>query len=229
MAGNGREMAAERSGDAGFRHYGPELIADGVVHAVGIVLTIAAGSALLALAAFHTAPAEYAAAIFYVATLLTGLSVSLAYNLWPATPARAMLRRFDHAAIYLLIAATYTPFLLQIEDATLSRSMMAAVWGAALAGMAVKLFLPGRFDRLAIGFYLAIGWSGIVILRPLVGTLRPLTVALIVAGGIVYSCGVLVFLLKGVRFQSAVWHGFVLAGAGLHLAAVMDCLVVARL
>jgi hemolysin III len=229
MTGNGREAAAGRSGEAGFHQYGAELIADGIVHAVGIVLAIAAGSALLALAAFHTAPAEYAAAVFYVASLLTGLSVSLAYNLWPPTPARSMLRRFDHAAIYLLIAATYTPFLLQIEDAALSRAMTAAVWGAALAGIAVKLFLPGRFDRLAIALYLAIGWSGVVILRPLVGTLRPLTVGLIVAGGIVYSCGVLVFLLKGVRFQNALWHSFVLAGAGLHLAAVIDCLVVARL
>jgi hemolysin III len=229
MTGDGGETAELGSGDSGFHQYGAELIADGIVHAVGIMLTIAAGSALLALAAFHTAPAEYAAAVFYVASLLTGLSVSLAYNLWPATPARSMLRRFDHAAIYLLIAATYTPFLLQIEDAALSRATTAAVWGAALVGMAVKLFLPGRFDRLAIAFYLAIGWSGVVMLRPLLGTLRPLTVGLIVAGGIVYSCGVLVFLLKGLRFQNAVWHGFVLAGAGLHLAAVMDCLVVARL
>ena len=92
--------------------------------------------------------------------------------------------------------------------------MMAVVWGAALAGMAVKLLLPGRFDRLAIAFYLAIGWSGAVVLRPLVGTLPPLTLGLIIAGGIVYSCGVLVFVLKDMRFQSAVWHGFVVAGAG---------------
>ncbi|TIU59310.1 MAG: hemolysin III family protein, partial [Mesorhizobium sp.] len=92
-------------------HYSrAEMIADGVVHAVGIVLAIAAGSALLALAAFHTGPGEYIAAAFYVVSLLTVLSVSLAYNLWPvSSPAKWILRRFDHAAIYLLIAATYTP------------------------------------------------------------------------------------------------------------------------
>jgi len=206
-----------------------EVVADGVVHAVGIVLAIAAGSALLALAASRTAPGEYLAAAFYVTALTAGLSVSLAYNLWPATPARSLLRRLDHAAIYLTIAATYTPFLLQIEDRATARAMAATVWGAALLGIAVKLFLPGRFDRLAIAFYLAIGWSGVAVVRPLAGTLPTLTVGLVVAGGIVYSCGVLVFVLKSVRFQSAVWHGFVVAGAGLHLAAVMDCLVVARL
>ena len=124
----------------------------GIVHAVGIVLTIAAGSALLALAASRTAPGEYIAAAFYVTALLIGLSVSLAYNLWPATPAKSVLRRFDHAAIYLLIAATYTPFLMQIEDATTARAMAATVWAAALLGMGVKLFLPGRFDRLAIAY-----------------------------------------------------------------------------
>ena len=104
-----------------------------------------------------------------------------------------------------------------------------SVWGAALLGMAVKLFLPGRFDRLAIAFYLAIGWSGAAVAGPLAGTLPPLTLGLVVAGGIVYSCGVLVFALRKLRFQNAVWHGFVVTGAGLHMAAVMDCLVVARL
>ena len=93
-----------------------EIIADGVVHAVGIVLAIAAGSALLALSALHAGPGEYVAAIFYVVSLLTVLSISLAYNLWPLTPAKWILRRFDHAAIYLLIAATYTPFLAQLDD-----------------------------------------------------------------------------------------------------------------
>lgn len=156
-----------------FHYSRAEMIADGVVHAVGIVLAIAAGSALLSLSAFHAGPGEYVAAIFYVVSLLTVLSISLAYNLWPLTPAKWMLRRFDHAAIYLLIAATYTPFLAQLDDAAVTGTMIAVVWGAAVAGMAIKLFLPGRFDRLAIVFYLAIGWSGIVVIRPLLDTLPP--------------------------------------------------------
>ena len=211
-------------------HYSrAEMIADGIVHAVGIVLAIAAGSALLALAAFHTGPGEYVAAAFYVVSLLSVLSVSLAYNLWPVSPAKWILRRFDHAAIYLLIAATYTPFLAQLDGSPLAVSMIILVWVAAAIGIAIKVLLPGRFDRLAIVFYLAIGWSGIVLVEPLVQTLPTTSIALIVAGGIVYSCGVIFFAWKGLRFHNALWHGFVVTGAGLHLAAMVDCLVINRL
>jgi hemolysin III len=206
-----------------------ELIADGIVHAVGIVLAIAAGSALLAMSPFHTAPAEYAAVVFYVASLLTVLSISCAYNLWPVSPVKWMLRRFDHAAIYLLIAGTYTPFLAQLDDAAIARTMLAVVWSAAAIGMTIKLFLPGRFDRLAVVFYLAIGWSGAAIAGTLLETLPASTVWLMVAGGVAYSCGVVFFVWRTLRFQSAVWHSFVVTGAGLHLAAVMDCLVINRL
>jgi hemolysin III len=212
-------------------HYSrAEMIADGIVHAVGIVLAISAGSVLLALAAFHAGPGEYVAAAFFVASLLTVLSVSLAYNLWPvSSPAKWILRRFDHAAIYLLIAATYTPFLAQLDRSPLAIWMIALVWTAATIGIAIKVLLPGRFDRLAIAFYLAIGWSGVVVVKPLVETLPTTSIALIVAGGIVYSCGVIFFAWKGLRFHNALWHGFVVTGAGLHLAAMVDCLVINRL
>ncbi|RWC93464.1 MAG: hemolysin III family protein [Mesorhizobium sp.] len=211
-------------------HYSrAEMIADGIVHAVGIVLAIAAGSAFLAIAAFHAGPGEYIAAAFYVVALLTVLSVSLAYNLWPvSSPAKWILRRFDHAAIYLLIAATYTPFLAQLDGSPLAVSMIVLVWTAAVVGIAIKVLFPGRFDRLAIVFYLAIGWSGIVLVGPLVQTLPATSIALIVAGGIVYSLGVIFFAWKGLRFHNAVWHGFVVTGAGLHLAAMVDCLVINR-
>jgi hemolysin III len=204
------------------------LIADGVIHAIGIVLAIAAGSALLSLAVPHTAPGEYVAVVFYVIALLTVLSISLAYNLWPLTPGKWILRRFDHAAIYLLIAATYTPFLAQLDDTAAAAWMTALVWIAACAGMAIKLFLPGRLDRLAILFYLAIGWSGAVVAQPLLDTLPPLTVALVLAGGIVYSLGIVFFVWHRLRFQNALWHGFVVTGAGLHCAAIIHSLVIAR-
>ncbi|WP_256752750.1 hemolysin III family protein [Mesorhizobium sp. Mes31] len=211
-------------------HYSrAEMIADGIVHAVGIVLAIAAGSALLALAAFRVGPGEYIAAAFYVVSLLTVLSVSLTYNLWPvSSPKKWVLRRFDHAAIYLLIAGTYTPFLAQLDGSPLAGWMIVLVWCAAALGITIKVFFPGRFDRLAIVFYLAIGWSGIILAKPIVQTLPTTSIALIVAGGIVYSCGVIFFAWKGLRFHNALWHGFVVTGAGLHLAAMVDCLVINR-
>nr|WP_200957781.1 hemolysin III family protein [Mesorhizobium sp. Root157] len=212
-------------------HYSrAELIADGIVHALGIILAIAAGSAMLALATSRSGTGEYVAAVFFVVSLVTVLSVSLAYNLWPvASPAKWVLRRFDHSAIYLLIAATYTPFLAQLEASFLTRLMIALVWSAAAMGIAVKIMLPGRFDRLAVLFYLAIGWSGLVLVGPLVDTLPATALALLVAGGIAYSCGVVFFVWKGLPFHNALWHGFVVTGSGLHLAAMMDCLVIDRL
>jgi len=222
-------LSAEIPFSGRFDYSRAELIADGIVHAVGIVLAISAGSILLAFSVFHTGPWEYAAAVFYVVALLTGLSISCAYNLWPISRAKWVLRRFDHAAIYLLIAGTYTPFLAQLDDTGTARLMLGVVWAAAAAGIAIKLILPGRFDRLAVVFYLAIGWSGVVILRPVVETLPATTLWLIATGGIVYSTGVIFFMWQRLRFQNAVWHAFVVTAAGLHLAAVMDCLVVNRL
>ncbi len=205
-----------------------ELLADGIVHAIGIVFAITAGAVLLWLAAGRTAVAEYIATIFYVVSLLTVLSVSCAYNLWPASRAKWILRRFDHSAIYLLIAGTYTPLLAQLEGTT-AGLMLALVWGAAIAGIVLKLRFPGRFDRAAIGFYLGIGWSGIVVAGDLAQIVPQSTIWYITAGGICYSAGVIFFVWRNLRFQSAVWHGFVVSGAGLHLAAMMDLLVVNRL
>lgn len=212
-----------------FHYSRAELVADGIVHAVGIVLAISAGSILLAFSVFHAGLWEYVAAVFYVVSLLTVLSISLAYNMWPVSQAKWVLRRFDHAGIYLLIAGTYTPFLAQIGDRAMAATMALVVWGAALAGMAIKLFLPGRFDRLAVVFYLAMGWSGVIFARSLLDVLPPATLWLIVLGGVFYSVGVVFFVWQSLRFQSAVWHGFVVTGAAFHMFAVMDCLVINRI
>ena len=216
---------------AGRFHYSKaELIADGIVHAVGIVLAVSAGSILLAFSIFHTGPWEYIAAVFYVVSLLTVLSISCAYNLWPISRAKWVLRRFDHAAIFLLIAGTYTPFLAQLDDLTTARTMIGVVWGAAAIGIAVKLLFPGRFDRLAVVFYLAIGWSGVSIMRlgprhaarhhPVADRRR--------RHRLFHGRGVLRLAAHcASRMRSGM--RFVVVAAGLHLAAVMDCLVINRL
>jgi len=199
-----------------------ELIADGIVHAIGIVLAIVAGSALLVLAWPYAGRAEYVAALFYVVSLTTVLSISCAYNLWPISPTKWLLRRFDHAAIYLLIAGTYSPFLALLDEAGF---MLALVWGAALLGIFIKLALPGRFDRLAIIFYLAIGWSGLLVADTLADTLSNRTLLLVAAGGVAYTSGVVFHVWQSLKYHNALWHGFVVMGAALHLAAVTDALV----
>src|SRR3712207_1560800 len=128
-----------------------ELVADGVVHAAGVGLATVGIFALVVLASDLTRFAERMSVLVYAVSLLAVLSISAAYNMWPVSRAKWLLRRFDHAAIYLLIAGTYTPFLTQIKSGPVSAGLFVAVWGTALIGIALKLALPGRFDRLSIG------------------------------------------------------------------------------
>ncbi|WP_181708380.1 PAQR family membrane homeostasis protein TrhA [Chthonobacter rhizosphaerae] len=205
-----------------------ERIADAVVHTVGLLLA-AVGVVLLLV---HTATlgglSDMAVAAIYGTGLIAALTASFLYNHWPVSPLKWVFRRFDHSAIFLLIAGTYTPFLAQLPYGTVSVSLATGIWGAALAGIAFKLGLPGRYDRLTIVFYLAVAWSGVLALPALSEALPELTLLLIVVGGVVYSAGVVFHVWESLKFQNAIWHGFVVAGAGIHYWAVFHCLVVER-
>ena len=207
----------------------PELVADAVVHVLGLVGAVAAGSVLLALTLLHTAPDAFPALLVYVSTLIVVLGVSLAYNLWPASPMKHYLARLDQAAIFLFIAGSYTPFLAIIGGTSTGVAMMSLVWGASLVGVALKLIVPQRFGRVAIVLYLAIGWSGVLVFQSLGQALPASTLWLLLAGGITYSAGIVFHLWEKLKFQNALWHVFVVAGASLHLWAVIDCMVIARL
>lgn len=206
-----------------------ELVVDGVVHVLGLIVAIAVGSILLALAITHTAPEVAPALVVYVGSLVAVLGVSLAYNLWPVSPVKMTLARLDQAAIFLFIAGTYTPFLAVLGGTPVATVLTVFVWGASLIGIALKLIVPQRFGRLAIALYLAIGWSGIFVFQSLAYTLPPLTLWLLLAGGVVYSLGIIFHLWEKLKFQNALWHVFVVAGASLHLWAVLDCMVLSRL
>ena len=206
-----------------------ELLVDGIVHVLGLVVAIAAGSILLAFAIIKTAPEAAPALFVYVASLVAVLGVSLAYNLWPVSPVKKMLARFDQAAIFLFIAGSYTPFLAVIGGTTTGVLMTTFVWGASLIGVALKLIVPEHFGRLAIALYLAIGWSGVLVFQSLAQTLPQSTMMLLLAGGITYSAGIIFHLWEKLKFQNALWHVFVVLGASLHLWAVLDCMVINRL
>ena len=206
-----------------------ELIADGIVHGVGLVLAVAAGTVLIVFAAIGTAPEELPWICLYVGSLIAVLSVSLAFNLLPSSPAKQFLARIDQAAIFLFIAGTYTPFLAVLGNTATANRMMMLVWGAALVGIALKLIVPERFGRLAILLYLGIGWSGVLVFQHLASTLPATTLWLILAGGIAYSAGIIFHLWSRLRFQNVLWHAFVVIGASLHLFATLDCMVLSRL
>ena len=117
---------------------------------------------------------DIVAVSIYVAGLLAMLVLSATYNLWPVSRAKWVLRRFDHSAIYLLIAATYTPLILQVKDSFFAIALLIGVWCVAIFGIVLKLAVPGRFDRLAVGLYLAMGWSGMMLYDAVVKALPTL-------------------------------------------------------
>ena len=126
------------------------------------------------LAAIYATALDIVVCAVYVAGLLAMLGLSATYNLWPVSRAKWVLRRFDHSAIYVLIAATYTPFIMEVKENLLAVALLVGVWCAAIAGIVLKLKFPGRFDRLAVGLYLAMGWSGMMLYDSVVAALPTL-------------------------------------------------------
>jgi hemolysin III len=200
-----------------------EIIADGVVHAIGVSLGIV-GAVTIVVMAVRAERIDVVPILVYVIGLVTMLALSAAYNMWPVSPVKWVLRRFDHSAIYLLIAGTYTPFLAQMKNALASAGLGIGVWLSAAVGMALKLALPGRFDRLAVILCLLLGWSGVIAYDSFASALPSSSLWLLAIGGILYSLGTLFHVLQRLRFHNAIWHGFVLLGASCHYSAVLACL-----
>jgi hemolysin III len=217
---NGRPAAAGRDYDRA------EVRLDAVVHGVGLVLGIVGTAVLIAFTLRSPAVGDLPVAIVYTTGLLAMLGFSAAYNLWPVSRIKWLLRRFDHSAIYLLIAATYTPFIAQMKNGLLATTLLAGVWTVAAVGIVLKLALPGRFDRFSIVLYLALSWSGVAMYE-VIAALPASTLWLLGAGGLLYSFGVVFHLWESLRFQNAIWHAFVVLAAACHYTAVIDYLATA--
>lgn len=198
-----------------------ERLADAVVHAVGGALGIAACAALGALALPKADFRTVAALAPYAGGLLAMLGCSALYNLAPEGRWKRAFRRLDHAAIFVMIAGTYTPFALLAMGGPEGLALLAFVWAVALGGVALKLGWPGRLERVSIVLYLALGWSALAALEPLAAALSPAGLILLATGGALYTVGVVFHLWERLPYQTAIWHGFVLAGAAAHYAAVL--------
>lgn len=202
-----------------------EIIADGIVHGVGVVAALVAVTVLIFYATVWGTSGALAASWIYGIGLVASLGISFAYNIWPRSPVKWVLRRLDHSAIFILIAATYTPFLAAALPDPLVAANLIGIWCVAAFGIALKCRWPGRFDRLAILLYLAMGWSGIMLYSRLHDVLSLATLMLILIGGLIYTAGVVFHLWERLRFNTAIWHGFVVTAAGVHYAAVLTCVV----
>jgi hemolysin III len=205
-----------------------EKVADGLIHVIGLALAVCGASALMILSSRSSSFPTIASAGVYAASLAATLVFSAAYNMWPASPLKCLLRRLDQAAIFLLIGGTYTAFLTRLLDSSVSLLALGVIWAIVIAGTLIKLTLPGRFERLSVAAYLALGWSGLVFFPTAIRVLPLTALGLIGLGGLLYSAGVVFHLWERLPFQNAIWHAFVLVAAGCHYGAVLDCLVVAR-
>jgi len=203
-------------------HDRAEFAADTLIHAVGCCLGLAGAAALLSVAFNSATQAELVSLMIYLFGLLSMLGLSAAYNILPRTNLSVALRCLDHSAIYLLIAGTYTAVLAQMNEAA-PVGLLIAIWIIAAIGIALKLLLPGRFDRLSLLLYLLLGWSGVLVFDSIAAALPSVSLWLLVAGGIIYTIGVVFHRWESLRFHNAIWHGFVLVAACCHYWAILYC------
>ena len=208
--------------DESVEHYPnrAEKLADGLVHGLGLSAAVAGGIVLIGLSILTGGGAGLAVATgLYALCLVTMLACSTAYNLTKPTRAQPFLRRLDEAAIFLMIAGSYTPFTTQRMDGAWAISMTALVWGLALAGVAGKLFSSRLPDWVWTVGYVAFGWVALIALRPLIQGVPVAALVLLIAGGLIYTTGALIFHSR-LPYRRAIWHGFVVTAAGAHYAAI---------
>src|SRR6478672_436462 len=203
-----------------------EEVANGISHGVGFVGAIV-GTPTLLLAPFHygDVPLLIGTLTFTTTKLLVYLASTL-YHSWPHTDTKSLLQVIDHAAIFLLIAGTCTPFALDPLRGGVGLAMLGLVWALALFGVIMKATRGVlRHRRLAMTLYLGTGWIGLAFIRPLALTIPLSALLCLIAGGIAYTAGTLFFANERMRYGHFVWHLFVLAGSSCHFAAVFICAI----
>ncbi|HVY88829.1 MAG TPA: hemolysin III family protein [Hyphomonadaceae bacterium] len=197
-----------------------EWLADVIVHAVGLALAIGGCILLVTTAANSGSVKLTAALVVYSAGLLAMLGCSALYNSNTNQKISKLLERFDLSAIFIMIAASYTPFMLAKLDGLMAWAVLAIVWIVALAGVAMNLLARWNAPKVYLAMYIVLGWAALSIVDRLIHTLSPLGLGLLAAGGILYTIGVIFHVNKKLPFNSAIWHGFVVAAASCHFAAI---------
>jgi hemolysin III len=196
-----------------------EQLADNIVHVVGILFAI---NASLWLVWHVTGMSVLVSVSIYCLGLMAMICCSAAYNMMPhSRPSKTILRRLDHSAIFIMIAATYTPFAVNRLGATAGPIILAVVWLCASFGVVMKLVWPRRFEWLSLGLYLAMGWVIVTVIQPLSLSLAHVNFWLLMAGGIVYSAGVIFYVWERIPYHRAIWHAFVLTATVLQFGSIV--------
>ncbi len=199
-----------------------EEIANAISHGVGLLLAIASLPILMAFAPAHATAMNIVAACVFSATMMLLYAVSTLYHAWPQGRVKTWLNRFDHAAIYLFIAGSYTPFVLGVLRGGWGWSLFGVVWTMAALGFTAKLLNRLKHPLWSTGLYVAMGWVAVVAAAPLIARVPGAGLAWLIAGGLSYTAGAVVFMFDSrVRYAHFVWHLFVLCGSACHFIAVL--------
>jgi len=205
-----------------------EFIADGAIHVIGICLGLTA-TVILAATLWNTDdPARQILVMIYAACLMAMLICSALYNMLARDHKAGILRRLDHAAIFLMIAGTYTPLAGIIIGGWTGGILLAVVWTGALTGAIVKLARLKGLERLTVPIYLGLGWIVVFAANPLIEKASNFGFYMILSGGLLYTVGTVFYAWKRLPFQNAIWHAFVLAAAVCHFGAVFHDVALAR-
>lgn len=221
MRRTGDESAARPGGapSTAIRRHREELFS-ALTHGFGVVAAIAAAAILVVLAAVRGDAWEIVGVSVFGATLIVLYLASTLYHSARSPAARARLKVFDHAAIYFLIAGSYTPFTIGALRGGWGWTLFGVIWGLAVTGTIFKLFAAGRFRVASTLFYVAMGWLVVIAAGPMLRNLEPATLGWLLAGGVAYTAGTPFYHADRIRYSHGIWHLFVLAGSLCHAVAV---------
>jgi hemolysin III len=205
-----------------------EEIANTVTHGIGLLLSIAGFVVLLVFAILRGTAWHIVACSIYGATLICLYSASTLYHAVVSSRLKRGLKIFDHSAIYLLIAGTYTPFLLLNLRGPWGWSLFGVIWGLALAGILFKCWFADHWEHLSTAVYVLMGWLVLIATKPVLAHVPSTTLLWLLAGGLFYSSGVIFYVWKRLPYSHAVWHLFVLAGSTCHYFAVLRSVLAPR-
>ena len=198
-----------------------EEFANTLTHALGMVLSIVGLVLLLLKSTENNADTLTITSMsIYGSSMIVLFLASTLYHAIPYKRAKRALKTFDHCAIYLLIAGSYTPFLLVSLRTPLAIGLMVVIWSIALFGIIMKLAFVYRFKKLSLLTYLTMGWLSLIVIYQLAMNLSVGGLTLLAAGGVIYSLGVIFYVAKRIPYNHAIWHGFVLAGCACHFFAI---------
>ena len=202
--------------------YSPgEEIANSLTHGVGLILAIAGLAVMISFANRLGNVWHVVSCTIFATTLILQYTFSTLYHSIQLPRVKSIMRILDHSAIFLLIAGTYTPFMLVNLRGTWGWTLFGIVWTLALFGVLFQVSLLRRWQGISLSLYIGMGWVVVVAIKPMLGAVAPGGLILLLLGGLAYTSGVVFYVWERLRYNHAIWHGFVLAGSILHFFAVL--------